>query len=139
MITREGNTLSPITRQAWDSGNLRVMTKLQTKATGAHISIVGHITAQELRRRIDETELANGFLNRFMLFAVRRSQYLPDGGGPVGFADISAALEPKVMRARKVGEMKRDDEARELWHCVYPELSNGRPGLLRRVLENHRI
>ena len=42
---REGNTLSPIIRTAWDTGDLRTMTKNSPeKATGAHITILGHIT-----------------------------------------------------------------------------------------------
>src|SRR5262249_15870413 len=44
----EGNILSAVIRQAWDSGNLRSLTsgrKSQpVKATDAHITIVGHIS-----------------------------------------------------------------------------------------------
>jgi hypothetical protein len=35
-----------------------------TRATGAHISVIGHITATELRHHINPVELANGLLNR---------------------------------------------------------------------------
>ena len=46
---REGNTLSPVIRQAWDTGTLRTMTKNSpARATNAHISIIGHITQTEL-------------------------------------------------------------------------------------------
>jgi hypothetical protein len=42
---REANTLSAIIRQAWDTGNLRILTKKQpAQSTEAHISIIGHIT-----------------------------------------------------------------------------------------------
>ncbi len=51
VLSREGNTLSPVIRQAWDQGNLRSMTKNSPAcATGALISIIGHVTADELRR-----------------------------------------------------------------------------------------
>ena len=61
VMGRDGNTLSPTIRQAWDSGDLRIMTKnLPVKATGAHISIVGHITRDELRRYLDRTEAGGG-------------------------------------------------------------------------------
>ena len=33
-------------------------------ATGAHISIVGHMTHDTLLRYLDRSELANGFANR---------------------------------------------------------------------------
>lgn len=39
---REGNTLSPVIRQAWDTGTLRTLTRNDpTVATDAHISILG--------------------------------------------------------------------------------------------------
>ncbi len=48
-MAREGNTLSAIIRQAWDTGNLQVKTRNNpNRATGAHISIIGHITKDEL-------------------------------------------------------------------------------------------
>jgi len=46
---RETNTLSAIIRQAWDDGCLRVLTKESQEATDAHISILGHITLEELK------------------------------------------------------------------------------------------
>ena len=49
VMEREGNTLSPTLRQAWDSGNLRTLTKNDpVVATDAHVSILGHITREEL-------------------------------------------------------------------------------------------
>jgi hypothetical protein len=81
VMTREGNTLSPVIRNAWDSGDLRSMTKnSEAQATGAHISINGHITKDDLRRLLTATESANGFAKRFLFAAVRRSKVLPEGG-----------------------------------------------------------
>ena len=37
------------------------------------------------------------------------------------------------MRACHLGEVRRDSRARDLWHAVYPDLSEGRPGLLGSV------
>ena len=81
VVTREGNTLSPVIRSAWDDGNLRTMTKNSpARATDAHISIIGHITREEYRRELTETESANGFANRYCIVAVERSKCLPEGG-----------------------------------------------------------
>jgi hypothetical protein len=78
---RETNTLSAVLRQAWDTGNLHVLTKkMATTVTGAHMSIIGHITKQELKRLLSSTAAANGFANRFLWVAVRRSKVLPEGG-----------------------------------------------------------
>jgi hypothetical protein len=70
VMSREGNTLSPVIRSAWDSGNLRSMTKnSEARATDAHISITGHITRDELRRLLTETESVNIDVYRdFVLF-----------------------------------------------------------------------
>ena len=44
---RDGNTLSEVIRRAWDVRDLRVMTrKCPLRASGAHISILGHITME---------------------------------------------------------------------------------------------
>src|SRR5262249_32255725 len=54
---RQGNILSAVIRQAWDTGTLRTLTKNNpTRATGAHISTIGHITCEELRRYLSATE-----------------------------------------------------------------------------------
>ena len=75
LMNREGNILSSIIRQAWDNGNLRTLTKNSpAQATDAHIAIIGHITQQELRRYLNQTELGNGFANRFLWLCVRRSK-----------------------------------------------------------------
>ena len=74
VIKREGNTLSPTVRQAWDSGILNTMTKNSpAKATDAHVSILGHITSHELR--FGGTEAQNGFANRFLIACAKRSQF----------------------------------------------------------------
>src|SRR5262249_60837842 len=71
---RQGNTLSAILRQAWDGGDLRTLTKNSpARATGAHVGLIGHITADELRRYLSSTEAANGFGNRFLWVCCRRS------------------------------------------------------------------
>jgi hypothetical protein len=81
VMERPGNTLSPTIRQAWDGHTLSTITKNSPlKATGPHISIIGHITEDELRSRITRTEMANGFANRFLFVCVRRSKQLPHGG-----------------------------------------------------------
>lgn len=132
VLEREGNSLSAIIRQAWDSGDMRTLTKNSpARATGAHVSILGHITREELRRYLSDTEMANGFGNRFTWFCVRRSQYLPDGGN---LSDESLeTLTKKVAQvlafALEEREIRRDKDAKAMWHSVYPKLSGDRSGL----------
>src|SRR6516162_5266145 len=78
---RHGNTLSALVRKAWDGGILATMTRSNPlRATGAHISIIGHVTEDELRARLTCTDAANGFANRYLFPLVKRSKVLPFGG-----------------------------------------------------------
>ena len=50
------------------------------RATAPHLSVISHITVDELRAEITRTSCVNGFLNRFLFACVRRSKVLPFGG-----------------------------------------------------------
>ena len=118
MLTRDGNVLSPTVRQSWDSGELRILTKNSPAvATGAHISIVGHISADELRSELRSSSASNGFGNRFQWACVKRSKRLPEGGrvDRQRLDPLIARLQQAVAHARRTGEVRRDDEAGELW------------------------
>lgn len=132
VMGRESNTLSPMIRQAWDTGHLRTLTKSSpAKATDAHISIIGHITRDELRRNLCETETTNGFGNRFLWVCVGRSKELPDGGNLCDddLEPIRDHLRTVIQFAETAGEIKRNAEARNLWHQVYTRLTGDRFGL----------
>jgi hypothetical protein len=59
VLERAGNTLSQLIRRAWDGDKLQSMTRNSPlTATGHHISIVGHITVDELRSRISARKWA---------------------------------------------------------------------------------
>ena len=133
---RESNTLSAVLRQAWDSGDLRTMTKSSpARATGALVSIVSHITCDELRRAMAATEHTNGFANRFLWACVRRSKSLPEGGRihEVDFDSFVYRLREVIRFAADAGRLDRDDQARDRWCRVYDVLSAGKPGLLGAV------
>jgi hypothetical protein len=91
----EGNSLSGVMRLAWDSGDLSTLTKnAPMTATGAHISVVAHISEEELRRSLTETERANGFGNRFIWLLVQRSKILPAGPPGGSFTMWTYRLRP---------------------------------------------
>ena len=133
VLGREGNTLSAVIRNAWDKGNLRTLTKNSpARATGAHVSIIGHVTREELLRYLTDTESANGFGNRFLWFCVKRSKSLPFGGN-ISESDFSGLVEDvrsTVEFAKQVDEVRWDTETRPLWAEIYPALSSGIPGLI---------
>lgn len=136
VATRDGNSLSALVRQAWDSGDLRTLTRNNPlRATGAHVSIIGHVTSEELVSLLSRIDAANGFANRFLWMAVRRSRLLPFGGSsdPAETAPMVHRLKEAAEFGRTFGRVDRDHEANELWAKVYPALSEGRPGLLGAV------
>jgi len=134
----ETSSLSAVMRQAWDSGDLSTLTRREPlRATGAHISVIAHVTDEELVANLTETERANGFANRFLFCIVSRSKLLPEGGGVAEetlkplVANLHRAI---VLTTENPRELRRTPEAREMWAAVYPALSEGQPGLLGAVL-----
>ena len=133
VLSREGNTLSPIVRQVWDGEPLQTIVRNNPlRATETHIGIVGHITKAELLRYLTATELANGFFNRFLLLAVERSKLLPFGSAIDGeqLAEIRDAVRLALRFAGAHRPIAFDDAARERWIEIYAELSAGQPGLV---------
>jgi len=131
-LDRTGNTLSGTVREAWDRGNIQSLTKNSpARATGAHISIIGHVTRDEFLRYLGTTETVNGFANRFLFVCARRSKLLPEGGSfdegalTVLFDELRIAVE----FASRTNKLVRNEEARHVWIEVYGELSEGRLGL----------
>jgi hypothetical protein len=124
--------LSSEIRLAWDGGKLAKLTRHSPiKASNPHISVIGHITADELRARLTRTDMANGFCNRFLFCMVRRSKLLPFGGHLSedeihGLGDRTIAA---VNAARTVERVQMTDQACEHWARIYEELSDGKPGL----------
>lgn len=134
---REGNKLSAVIRDAWDGRQLSSLTKNSPlKATDPHISIIGHITKTELTRYLSATEQANGLGNRFIWICARRANCLPEGGrvDPAVLASLGDRLKASLERGREIDEVGFDEQAREMWHAIYPNLSRGYPGLLGAML-----
>jgi len=133
VMSREGNILSQIIRQAWDGDTLSPLIKNNPiRATNAHISIIGHITKDELLRHLTETEQSNGFANRFCWFLVARSKSIsnPTGTPDAILTPLIDRLRDAVSFAHAVQAIQRDSGAETLWDGIYPELSDGMPGLL---------
>jgi len=132
-VVRDGNTLSPVVRCAWDAKPLQALTKNSpARATNAHVAIVGHIPADELVKLLTATEAANGFLNRYIVCLVRRSKLLPDGGR-IDLVDdwepLLSKLRAAVQTARQAGRLTFDEAARRRWWDLYATLSEPEDGL----------
>jgi Protein of unknown function (DUF3987) len=137
LMSREGNILSTVIRQAWDTGNLHALTKNNPiTATRAHISMIAHITREELLEHLNETETASGFANRFIWLSVERSKIIPNPQGVP--QEILSPLVERIIKAvnfaRTVEEITRDQMADRLWAEVYPNLSKAEEGLIGAVI-----
>jgi hypothetical protein len=134
---RHGNTLSPLIRRAWDGDKLSTMTRSSPLcATGAHISMINHITVEEVRARLTRTDTANGFANRYLFGLTRRSKELPFGGDQLSdevIGGLGAQLKTVIATASQIGRMGWGSDAAEAWKNVYGSLSEARPGLLGAI------
>jgi hypothetical protein len=130
--SRELSTLSPTLRSAWDGRPLAILTRTApARATGAHISLIGHITATELRHHIGAVELANGLLNRFLFFACRRVRLLPEGGkvDPLAGTGLQRRLAKALAAASHAGAIRLSASARNDWAQAYRRLAEQKPGI----------
>ena len=131
---REGNTLSMVIRQAWDSGSFDPLTKNnKITATGGHVGWISHITLQELLAKLDQSELFNGFANRILWVCARRQKLVPDPL-PMPQSELDSIQRHLLKILSRVGhgyEIKLGAEAKEAWGCTYyPKLTRDRPGLI---------
>jgi hypothetical protein len=134
---RDGSTLSQVLRSAYDTGRLRVLTRKDPlKASGAHVSIIGHITREELRDRLTTNDAANGFGNRFLFALVGRSKLLPHGGqlDPAATDHLAGQLELAVKRAQAIGVLRRSPDADAIWERAYHAWAKHPPGGLAGAL-----
>ncbi len=136
-MERPSSTLSGIIRNAWDGATLTRMTKSEPyKATDPHVSMIGHITIQELMRYLADTEAANGFANRIMWIVSSRSQLLPEGGNieDEDFSAIYKRLSSALSSAKGLGKVSLSPEARDCWRLLYETLGQQRAGLVGSLL-----
>jgi hypothetical protein len=135
-IRREGNTLSAIIRSGWDSGTLEPITKInRISAKNAHIGIVGHITMEELNQLFGNVEALNGFGNRFLWICSRRQKQIPF---PQPMPDdeleeLRSEVIDLILNAQSISTVTMGADARDLWECIYPDLSTDFSGLVGAI------
>ncbi|WAM35593.1 helix-turn-helix transcriptional regulator [Caldicellulosiruptor acetigenus] len=127
VMKREGNTLSPLLRNAWD-GKAKLETLSKTnyaRATNAHISLIGHITFDELKKELSDVEKMNGFGNRFLWLCVRRSKLLPNPPQIPEDKLTGLGLWIKDMVAKAPeGPISKTDAAKEVWALIYEKYAD---------------
>ena len=130
VMGRTGNILSEQLRKAWETGDLQNLNKTSPlKATGSHISIVGHITPDGLSKHLTEAESANGFGNRYIWLVVKRSKPLPEGGDIPPLNNYVTDIKQLVELASEKARIGRDADARLMWKEVYQDLTAAGVGM----------
>lgn len=73
MSTRE--EVEKMITKAWDSGIMETTTKHESmRCTTPHVSIIGHITGDELYERLDRRLVDNGYSNRWLYVLIKSTQ-----------------------------------------------------------------
>lgn len=137
VMRRDTNPLSGMLRQAWDGKRMENLVKSSpVSATEAHVSLIAHVTVEELRSLFDTVDMSNGFANRILWCAVRRSRLLPNGGSvpEAGMREITERLRAAALHATSINVMSRSESASRLWNDVYSQLATERQGMLGAVL-----
>jgi hypothetical protein len=132
-LARQGNTLGPVLRNAWDSATLGTLTKnAPLKATGAHIGLLAHITVDELQKKLSDTDAHNGVGNRMLWVFAKRSKILPfpEPLDSKQLAEVAGAFKQAVRNPALRGELQLSPKARASWVKEYDRLSEGQYGLV---------
>lgn len=123
---REGNVISPIMRDAWDRSPIgRVLAREEMIVYRHHVGMIGHVTPRELRARLTTLDTANGFGNRILWLAVRRSQLVPFADDPRQYVDraLFTELRGLIDAGERIRETTWSLDAAMAWDALYREQS----------------
>jgi hypothetical protein len=138
VMAREGSTLSPVVRDAWDGAPMgRFLAREQSLVILHHVAIAAHVTGVELRQKLTDVDAANGFGNRFMWLAVRRTRLVPFPESPRELVlPYTDALFRAIDQATESpAELKWSPLAADRWETLYAaSAAHQRPGLLGSLL-----
>jgi hypothetical protein len=135
---RDNNPLSAILRQAWDGEKyMNIASKNSPeKATDAHISLIAHITSEELKARLQIVDYANGFLNRIMFCATRTVQRIAVPQR-IQWAEHAALVERllAVRNSFKTGRgIRFSEDGRSVWNQFYRSVNDNLHGNVGKLL-----
>jgi hypothetical protein len=133
VMQRQGATIATNLRNAWDGKPMQTMTIKPRRATGHTISVLGDITAGELKHMLTQQDSTNGFANRFLWVYVHRTKLLPNGGADLDFAPEVERLQIAIQFAKRQKRVFMDRNAREMWGRAYERLAVDQGGLFGAV------
>ena len=102
MLTQE--SVEKMITKAWDSGVLETTTKKESmRCTRPHVSIIGHVTPDELLQRLDKRLIDNGFSNRWLYVLIKKTAVVVRPPAPHqirGAAEARAVILANLERAK---------------------------------------
>jgi hypothetical protein len=142
IFARDSETLGMVLRQAWEDDCLAALSKKNpVRATGAHVSVVAHVTPEDLQANLSLNDIANGLGNRFLWVCTKASKKLDDETRldwrrlDPHIEQLKIALE---FGRRDIGldsvPMGRTPTAQRYWMEQLEVLRKRRPGLLGAIL-----
>lgn len=133
VASREGSSSSAVLRAAWDFQRLEHRIRKQTyEAPAAPVSLIGHITADELRdsrHGLRMNDVMNGFANRVAWVFVDRRRIIPNLEPlPVDVrSQLVTRLRSALDQARQAGVVRRSPDADALWVDLYGRMAEDDP------------
>ena len=129
-MAREGSTLSPVVRDAWDGVPMgRVLAREQAIVHGHHVGVVAHITPVELRAKLTRHRRRERL--RQPLHLARRAAHaprpLPGVARRARRPGLLAAVGAAIAEAQTPCEVPWSPDARDAWEDLYLELTLRRP------------
>src|SRR5439155_20458079 len=136
MAKREGNTLTQLLRVLWEddaAGTATVSNPL--RVDNAHLTMIGHITPEELRAKLSDSEMAGGTANRFLIIGCDHTQLLSRELLRPDLGELLHTVGEAAEQARLVRLVRQDRRAQDLWDETYRALADDKPtGPLGNVL-----
>lgn len=132
LMAKDGNILSQIIRDVWDGKAISSESKTQPASCAQpHMSIIGHITEAELSRYTSATELANGFINRFLFVASYMAKEMPFPGDVdnIEYGDLVAHVRKALSFGRTPRAVQFSPEAKAMWPSLYSQYAFVPPGI----------
>jgi hypothetical protein len=124
-VLRAVHQHSGVLREGWDGNPLSILrSKDPLCVKEPHLSMIGHVTDEELKETLRRCDKHNGMANRFMWIRTGRVRLLPDGGCVPEdvMRGLAERLADSLGRAKEIGRIIRSPAASVLWEETYEAL-----------------
>jgi putative DNA primase/helicase len=144
-MKRESSTLTAVLRDAFDGKRLSTPNKNNPCfATGAHFVTIGHVTREELTALLTQTDVMNGFANRFMMvYSARNKRVHEPQPTPPELVNAFAyriAGAVKLAAERGAHPIARTEDARRRWIQMSDELEcRVRPANIAKLMARDMV